>query len=325
MGNICFGGSSGSVSRYHSPTPASGPTSSSNATARPGMSWGGGELTGMRSPDGSQGTYARTSDVGPRSLGLPTRSHTLITASIDGRTAKPGALPSADNHDAPTWFELPSQMAPFAVARFGQDLAARAHYGSAEGYEGSCVGFSALWVRLHHASPQTSAVDRVNVVGSYDSLKHADACQQRYVDAAAVARQSSGSARSVDATALRQASENWGMQVHASSSRLLDAKATARAVAGQVNGYALLTITPSQNYGRVDRHVVAVHHQSGAGVISVFDADCGEFKVPKGEFESFLRGFSHTKNRPIDGYGILHVDVGPDILSTPLAHFVEGR
>jgi hypothetical protein len=113
------------------------------------------------------------------------------------------------------------------------------------------------------------------------------------------------------------------MQVHASNSRMMDAKAAARALTGKVNGYALLTITPSQQYGRVDRHVVAVHHRSGAGDVDVFDADCGEFKVPKGELESFLRGFSATKNRPIDGYGVLHVDVPTDILSTPLARMVE--
>lgn len=325
MGNVCFGGSSGNVSRYHASTPASGVTSVGDTTARSGMSWGGGELTGRGAPDRSGGSHASSSGLVPRTHGLPTRAHTLIAASVDGRTARPGILPSAENRDAPTWVELPPQMEPFAVARFGQDLAARAHYGSSLNHQGSCVGFSALWVRLHHASPQAAAVDRVNVVGSYDSLVHADACQHRYEEAAAAARQSQGASRSVDATALRHASESWGMQVHASNSRIMDAKATARAVAGQLDGYALLTISPSQLYGPVDRHVVAVHHQSGAGVISVFDADCGEFKVPKSQFESFLHGFSSTKNRPIDGYGVLHVDVASDILATPLAQFVEGR
>ncbi|MGD7150033.1 YopT-type cysteine protease domain-containing protein [Ralstonia pseudosolanacearum] len=47
-------------------------------------------------------------------------------------------------------------MAQCAVARTRQGLAFRARFGaeSAQHYSGSCVGLSAVWIRLHEAAVQ---------------------------------------------------------------------------------------------------------------------------------------------------------------------------
>ncbi len=246
----------------------------------------------------------------------------------DRYSSEPEVLPSAGQFDAQIWDELPTRMAQCAVARTRQGLAFRARFGeeSAQHYSGSCVGLSAVWIRLHEAAPATYAVNRVNTAGSFDGMAHAEVYQRAYEanrtdmlqGRASKHSGKSGMAR-LDAMAQEQPSQMLGLTIGGEAHSHKSVGSTAR-VLTEFQGYGLLA---ARGTGSRDgnSHATALHRQPGSNHITFFDPNLGEFHIPLHHTKDFLQAYADMRKglgQPVSQFDLLPVGVHGSIHNTPL-------
>ena len=130
-------------------------------------------------------------------------------------------------------------MTRFAVARTRQGLAFRAQFGteSAEHHSGSCLGMTATWIRLHQAASNAGAIDRLNLVGSFEGMSHAQFYQHAYeadrddlLKSSRARRAAKKSPNSIEAWAQQTSSQAWGMGVQTMTSKQANALHVAKAL-----------------------------------------------------------------------------------------------
>lgn len=247
----------------------------------------------------------------------------------DRYSSEPDVLPSADRLDASIWDELPPAMAQHAVARTRQGLAFRARFGteSAEHYSGSCVGLSAIWIRLHDEAPATPAVNRVNVAGSFDGMAHAEVYQRAYeanrndmLQGRASKRFGKSDAARLDAMAQDQPSQMLGLTIGSEAHSHKSVGSTARVLAG-FEGYGLLAVRMAGSRGAVNNHAAALHRQPGSNHITFFDPSLGEFHVPVRSAKDFLQTYADMQTslgQPVSQFDVIPVGVHGSINNTPL-------
>ncbi|AXV68859.1 RipT-effector family protein [Ralstonia solanacearum] len=247
----------------------------------------------------------------------------------DRYSSEPGVLPSAGQFDAHIWDELPTQMAQCAVARTRQGLAFRARFGaeSAQHYSGSCVGLSAVWIRLHEAAPATHAVNRVNTAGSFDGMAHAEVYQRAYeanqsdmLQGRASKRFGKSDMARLDAIAQEQPSQILGLTIGTEAYSHKSVGSTAR-VLTEFDGYGLLALRMAGSRGAINGHAAALHRQPGSSHITFFEPNLGEFHIPLHDTKDFLQayaGMQKSLGQPVSQFDLLPVGVHGSIHDTPL-------
>ncbi|MHA6853064.1 YopT-type cysteine protease domain-containing protein [Ralstonia pseudosolanacearum] len=220
-------------------------------------------------------------------------------------------------------------MAQHAVARTRQGLAFRARFGtkSAEHYSGSCVGLSAIWIRLHDEAPATHAVNRVNTAGSFDGMAHAEVYQRAYeanqsdmLQGRASKRFGKSDMARLDAIAQEQPSQVLGLTIGSEAHSHKSVGSTVR-VLMEFEGYGLLALRMAGSRGAINGHAAALHRQPGSNHITFFEPNLGEFHIPLHDTRDFLQAYADMQKslgQPVSQFDLLPVGVHGSIHDTPL-------
>jgi len=245
-------------------------------------------------------------------------------------------LPDAGDLDHPHFGLLGAGLKRYVTGRAHQYIAHGEHFGAeaAQRYEGSCVGMSAVWLRLHQARPDASAVDRLNTTMSFEGSTHAEIYQKSY-DAEALAMDDETWNRHPEHPGFRhQVAQRpmdqafFGMEKDWARNGKLDLQGMAEAMT-QVEGYASLGWRALDNSGNPSSHQLAMFRDLVQDTITVFDPTSGEFQLPSQEAHQFLLAVqeNYRGRNPagfnFDSFHLNPVTIKGPVDETPLAGLAE--
>ncbi|MBW8832036.1 MAG: hypothetical protein JF606_21995 [Burkholderiales bacterium] len=200
------------------------------------------------------------------------------------------------NHQArPAVFEAPSSMTFFESSRQSNFSQIQAIADVLEGDEratqiGVCAGLSTVWMNLHHARPGSSSDARMQTLGSFEGMHHALVFQRSYLANVEYLNRHPGfSDGHAQSEARAHLDEVYGVSRDSLVTKLTTSVTDMATTMRGVVGYASLFITRTDKGGKTTGHELMMHRNPADGVVTLFDANQGEFRFEAKDAVRFLQ------------------------------------
>jgi len=154
---------------------------------------------------------------------------------------------------------------------------------------GVCAGLSTVWMNLHHAKPGSSSDARMQTLGSFEGMHHALVFQRSYVTNLKHLDLHAGFSAARQSEARADLDEVYGVSRDMLTTQRTTSAAAMAQTMRDVDGYASIFFVRTDKTGDQTGHELIMHRNPADGVITLFDANHGEFRFQARDAVRFLQ------------------------------------